>query len=138
MNIPRLIAAVLAVTVFISIFDFIVHGLILGGAYGETKDSWRPEAEMMSRLWSQYLCYLMMSVGFVCIWALAFPGKGAKCGAIYGFLIGLISTASITIMFVFTPIPDRFMLPWFITGMLGSVLMGVVAALVYKPKADEA
>lgn len=136
MNKPRLIVSIIAVFLFISIFDFVAHGVILSGSYGETADAWRPEAEMMSRMWMQYLCYLIMAVGFATIWALAFPGKGAKCGMIYGFLIGLITSAGTLIMFVFTPIPDQFIGPWMLIGMLGSVLMGAVVALVYKPKAS--
>ena len=36
-------------------------------------------------------------------------------------------------MFVFIPIPQQFMVPWGIGGLLSSILAGAVAALVYKP-----
>ncbi len=136
MNIPRLIISIVVLFVFISVFDFVAHGVILGSAYKETAESWRPEADMMARLPLQYACYLIIMIGFATVWALGFPDKGAKCGAIYGFLLGLVGTAGSILMFVFIAIPDRFMMPWIVSGMLGSILSGVLLALVYKPKAS--
>ncbi len=108
---------------------------MLGKLYVATGDSWRTEDEMMSRIWILYVCYIPISIGFTTVWALAFPVKGVKCGAIYGFLIGLISVGSLIGISAFTPIPDQVILPWIVSGLVGSALAGVVVAAVYKPKA---
>jgi len=134
MNIPRLILSIVVLTGFASVFDFVVHDKMLSSAYGETKEVWRPEAEMMSRMWLKSLCTIVTVIGFVIIWALAFPNKGVMCGAIYGFLVGLMTSAGMLTNFVFLPIPDRFICPWLISGMLGPILMGMLVALIYKPK----
>ncbi len=109
---------------------------MLGKLYVATGDSWRTEDEMMSRIWILYVCYIPISIGFTTVWALAFPVKGVKCGAIYGFLIGLISVGSLIGISAFTPIPDQVILPWIVSGLVGSALAGVVVAAVYKPKAS--
>ena len=137
MNIKRLLLSIVLITVFISLFDFVVHGVLLSSAYGETKEVWRSESGMMSRMWLQYLCYFISSIGFVTIWALAFPNKGIKCGAIYGFLVGLISSAGMLINFVFLPIPNRFISPWLLSGMIVSILMGMLVSLLYHSKATD-
>lgn len=134
MNIPRLLVTIVVAFVVMSAYNFVAHGVFLGSAYSETADAWRPMDEMMSRLWLQYLCFFMISVGFSTLWALAFPGKGVKCGAIFGFLVALMTMPGMMLNFVHYPTPDRFVIPWFVIGLLGPILMGVVVALVYKPK----
>ncbi|NNE90245.1 MAG: hypothetical protein HKN23_01225 [Verrucomicrobiales bacterium] len=119
-------------------FDFLYHGVILGSTYEEAKDAFRSEDEMMSRFWLQIVCYFLISIGFCTVWAMGFGSHGAKCGAIYGFFVGLIGTGGILINFVYVPIPDQFAVPWAIGGILSAILAGVVVALVYKPKSGNA
>ena len=88
------------------------------------------------RAWIQFVCYVPIAIGFATIWALAFPTKGAKCGVIYGFLIGLITVGGLIIITVFTPIPDEVILPWIVSGLIGPALAGALLALIYKPKAQ--
>lgn len=136
MNVARLIASVIAVAVVMYLFDFIYHGMILGNSYGETAESWRPEDEMMKRHPYQILCYFIIAIGFCTVWAFGFGERGIRCGAIYGFFLGLTGTGGIMMNFVFLPIPDQFQVPWAIGGVLSSIIAGITTALVYKPKAS--
>jgi len=111
MNIPHLIISIIVLAIFFFIYDFLVHGVLLGKMYKETEEFWRPEEELMSRMRIQFVSYVPIAIGFATIWALAFPGKGVKCGVIYGFLIGLISVGGLMIGTVFTPTPDQVILP---------------------------
>ncbi len=134
MNVARLIVSIVVVAVVIYLFDFLYHGMMLGNSYAETADSWRSEEEMMARHPFQILCYFIISIGFCTVWAFGFGEHGIKCGAIYGFFLGLMGTGGVLMNFVFLPIPDQFKLPWTIGGVLSSVVAGIVLALVYKPK----
>jgi len=137
MNVKRLILSIIVLAIFISVYNFVFHGLILGNSYVETADSWRPMDEMMSRIWIQYLCFFVIAIGICWLWALAFPGKGIKTGALFGFVLALITAPGLMMNFVHMPTPDRFAVPWLIFGLLGPVLMGILVSLVYKPKATE-
>lgn len=134
MNIPRLILTIIVVAIVIYLFDFLYHGMMLGQSYKETADAWRPEAEMMKRIPLQATAYFVVAIGFCTVWAFGFGGKGIKCGAIYGFFVGVMMTGGTLLNFVFLPIPDQFLGPWALSGILASVLAGVVTAQVYKPK----
>lgn len=134
MNIPRLILAIVVVYIANYAFDFLYHGVMLGESYKETADAWRSEEEMMKRIPLQLICYALISIGFCTVWAFGFGGKGVKCGAIYGFFLGVMGVGGMLINFVFFPMPDQFMIPWSIGGILVGVLSGVIVALVYKPK----
>ncbi len=111
MNIKRLILTIIVLFGFVTVYDMIVHNVLLSSAYGETRETWRPEEDMMSRMWLKTLCSLVLVIGFATIWALAFPDKGIKCGAIYGFLVSLMIATGMLTNFVFLPIPERFILP---------------------------
>lgn len=134
MNIARLIVSIITVAVVIFLFDFLYHGMMLGKSYADTAEAWRPEEEMMSRMPLQISCYFIISIGFCLAWALGFGGRGIKVGALYGCFLGIMSIGGVLLNFVFLPIPDQFMLPWAIGGVLSSVIAGIVVALVYKPK----
>jgi hypothetical protein len=140
MDIGRLVITIVVAAVVMFILDIIVHGLILGSQYGATAESWRPEEEMAARRPLQFLCYFVIAIGFCTVWAVGFAshGHGLKCGAIYGFFMGLFGTGGMTMSFVFSPIPDQFMVPWIISGLLSAVIIGVVTACVYKPKTTAA
>tara|TARA_R110002096_G_scaffold352023_1_gene545003 strand:- start:1583 stop:2005 length:423 start_codon:yes stop_codon:yes gene_type:complete len=140
MNIGRLIISVIAVLVAKFGFDAIYHGMLLGDSDKETAEAWRPEAEMMALYQFKIGYDLLIAIGICTVWAFGFAGKGIKCGAIYGFLIGLTVVGGMLISFIFTPIPEQFMMPWALGGMFQSIIVGMIVALVYKgkPKVDEA
>ncbi len=140
MNIGRLIITIVVAAVAMWVLDFVYHGLLLGEQYAATADAWRPEEEMMARFPFQVICYFVIAIGFSTVWAFGFApqGHGMKCGAIYGFFMGLFGTGGMMMSFVFSPIPDQFVAPWAISGVVMSILVGMLIALVYKPKSRTA
>lgn len=138
MNLKRLLLAIVVAFVFIFATDFLIHAVWLKGDYAATKELWRPEAEMNARFPWMLMAQLLVAIVFVTLWALGFAtrgGAGLACG--YGLLVGLIVQATTVITYVVSPLPADIALKWFATGIVQSVLLGLVVWLVYKPSSKK-
>lgn len=138
MNIKRLILAILAGWVVIFGTDILVHHFALMPDYEATKSVWRPDPEMNSRLHWMFLAQLLGVTTFVIVWAKGFAGGGAGNGAVFGLLMGLFQAGWVLMIYVLFPIPGNLAVKWFASGILQTVLLGVVTALVYKPRSPAA
>ena len=136
MNIKRWVLASLAVFLVFEILDSIVHMVFLSGVYQNPAivTLWR--VEMMSLMWLMYVSALVMSFVFVYIFVKGYEGKGMMEGVRFGLIFGLIMAfVAIVNQYVVYPIPLSLAVQWFIFGMIEFVCVGIVAALIYKPKA---
>jgi len=135
MNIKRFIGASIAVFIAFQVFDFIIHGVILGSTYENLKDVWRPD--MMSKMWIFYITSAILSFLFVYIFTKGYEGKGIGEGIRYGLLIGLLmNVVGMFNQYVVYPIPFSLALQWFIYGTIEFIACGIVAALIYKPETN--
>ena len=129
----RLLLTFGAVYVVAQILSFLTHAVWLAPVYGELADVWRPEAELMSKQWimlvtSAFYCYF-----FSYIFARGYEGKGWQEGARFGAVIGLfVGVFSSFDWYVLLSIPYSLALKWFASGMATSIVLGIVASLVYK------
>jgi hypothetical protein len=134
MNFLRLLLAIVAAFVFVFATDFLIHAFWLVPDYNATKELWRPDAEMTARFPWMMGAHLLIATGFVMIWALGFADRGsAGLACSYGLLIGLLVQATTIITYVVSPLPPSIALKWFFSGIVQSVLLGLVVWLVYKP-----
>ena len=137
MNVKRFIAASLAVYVISLALGYLVHGVILRPTYDSIKNVWRPD--MPSKMWIQWLDGFIVSFLFTYIFTRGYQGRGIMEGLRFGLVIGLfvsIPTAYETYMII--PIPYYLALEWFLYGTAHMILLGAVAAAVYKPLAAPA
>lgn len=135
MNTGRLTLAILAGFVFIFATDFLVHGVWLAAHYKATASLWRAEAEMQSRffvlLGAQFLCAL----AFFYIWAkTGWRRRSIADGCFYGFWMGLFQQTTTVILYVVSPMPLGLAAKWFFVGIVQAILLGVIAAAIYKPR----
>lgn len=134
MNFMRLLLAIVVAFVFVFATDFLIHALWLAPDYNATKELWRPESEMTARFPWMLGAHLLIAIAFVTIWALGFADRGsAGLACAYGLIIGLLVQATTIITYVVSPLPPGIALKWFISGVVQSVLLGVVVWLTYKP-----
>ena len=136
MNIKRWVLASLSVFLVFEILDSIVHMVFLSRAYQNPAivTLWR--ADMMSLMWLMYVSTLVLSFVFVYIFSKGYEGKGVIEGVRFGLVFGVIMAfVAIVNQYVVYPIPLALAVQWFIYGMIEFVCVGIVAALVYKPKA---
>ena len=135
MNTGRLALAIIAGFIFIFASDFAVHGIWLASTYKATASLWRSEADMQSRflvlLFGQFVCAL----AFLYIWArTGWRRRSVADGCSYGFWMGLFQQSTTIILYVVSPMPWALALKWFGVGVVQAVLLGALAALIYKPR----
>ena len=126
--------AFIVVYIVNQVMSFLIHAVWLGETYGSLAEIWRPEAEMMSMQWIMFVTAAFFCFFFVYLWAKGCEGKGVAEGARYGVIIGLfVGVFSAYDWYVILPIPYSLALKWFLAGMVSMIILGIVAALVYKP-----
>lgn len=135
MNTKRLLLAILAAFIFIFATDFLIHGFWLQADYVATKELWRTEAEMNARFHWLLGAQFLVAIAFVLIWALGFAQRGSVgLACAYGFLVGVLVQSTTLITYVVSPLPPNIAIKWIASGLLQSVVLGLVTFLVYKPE----
>ena len=133
MNVKRFLLASLAVFVSMQILDFLIHMVLLAEDYQLTVSIWR--ADMMDTFWIMYITGALLSLLFVFIFAKGYQGKGVLEGIRYGLLMGvLLMVIGSLNQYVIYPVPFNIVVKWIIFGLIEFMILGVVAALIYKPK----
>lgn len=123
------------------ILDWLINGVLLHSTYmaEDVAKIMRPEVDVNSNMWIIIICDLFYTFFFTLIFSKGFENKGWMEGVRFGFYVGLmVSLPMAYITYAVQPIPYSLALQWFIYGTLSNIIIGIVAALMYKPKAASA
>ena len=132
----RMMIAVVAVFVTLSILDFLLHGLLLGPIYMATASLWRPMAEMNRPLMS--LVTLVFSACFVGIYGFLIEPKSLGAGLRFGALFGLAAGMSMGFgSYCVMPIPLTLAVGWFLGSWVEAVVAGALVGMIVKPSAGK-
>jgi ABC-type multidrug transport system permease subunit len=115
----------------------LIHVVILGDTYmkPEIQSAMRPEVEMSKLFWVRIVTTLVFAFFFTFIFAKGHERKGLMEGVRYGFYITLFYFfVTCFEQFIVYPVPYFVVWYWIAAGLIQSVIMGIIAALVYKPK----
>lgn len=131
--------AIAVVVMFIAwmIEGFVVHGLILEPEYKKLVTLFRPEAEQAGQMPWMLLAHLILAIGFVWVYT---KGREAKPflvqGLRYGFGIALIAMVpTYLIYYSIQPMPGNVVAMQIVLDTIGSMLMGVIVAWLYREPA---
>lgn len=131
MNTKKFIITSIIVFVVYEILSYLIHSLILMGAYEATASLWR--TDMNSVMWIMWLADLAKAFVFVYIFTKGMENKGWAEGLRFGFWMGLYVYLGMGFgMYATSPIPFSLAIQWFIFGIIHLMICGIVAALVYK------
>ena len=136
MNTKKFLLAGIVVFVCMMIMDFIIHRLILGGCYSspEVQHLWRPEGETIN--WLMWVSRLIFSFVFVFIFTKGYQQRGLAEGLRFGLYVALLLTLPGTLMgYAIQPIPFSLSVYWFILETIQLLIVGLVAAAIYRPAA---
>lgn len=133
----RFALAVVAAIVAIFGTDILIHHFWLMPDYEATKSIWRPEEEMNSRMHWMFIAEFLWGTVFVIIWAKGFARSGnVGTGILFGLLMGLFQAIWVLLNYVLIPMPGTLAAKWFCSGVLQSIVVGIVVALVYRPPSN--
>ena len=106
----KMIIGGIAAFVFVFLFEFLVHGLLMKDLYTATKSVWRPQEEsnMAIMLLSQFL--FAMAVAF--FYPIVGPDKECKKAIPFGFGLGLVMAMPQIASYTYLPIPISLSLIW--------------------------
>lgn len=135
MNILRLLLAILIGFVLVFGTDFLIHGIWLKPDYEATRALWRPETEMGTRIAWMFFGQFLCAGCFMVIWALGFAGRSIGTGILVGLILGVFGQVWVIVNFVVMPVPGELAAKWFFSGLVQVMLLGMAAALIYRPRA---
>jgi ABC-type multidrug transport system permease subunit len=128
-----------ALLVFVAYFatNMLIHVVILGDEYmkPEIQKAMRSDAEMKSYFWVRIVTTVVFSFFFTFIFAKGYERKGIMEGVRFGIYVTFFYFfVTCFEQFIIYPIPYRVVWYWIVAGLVQSVIMGIIAALVYRPK----
>ena len=139
MNCKRFFAAAIVIFVVIEAMEFVINNYLMMATYEALKSVWRPEADMMAKMWIFHPVMLLSMLLFVYIFIKGREGKGICEGVRYGLIIWLFLSVPFSLsLYVLFPIPFSLSLKWMAIGFVEMVISGVLAAAIYKPAAPKA
>ena len=137
MEMKRRVAAGAAGCGILFATDFLVHGLLLKGAYEATASLWRPMEEMHGLMWAMWVLYLVSALVLPHMYSKGYePGKGAAGqGLRFGLAIGLLMSTGMSLgTYFMIPLPASLAAAWFAAGMVQFAVVGIAIALIHKPE----
>ncbi len=120
-----------AVFVTLSVFGFVVWGLLLPESfYAAVGLNWRGEGD-------EHMAWIVISdviKAFVLVWlfGFGFEGKGIGEGLRFGFFAGLLFATPNLVTYAVQPVAFDSTLYMFAINLVSIVVAGLVLALVYK------
>ncbi len=134
MNVQRFAIGSVVVFVFIAVYEWIFHGILLHDMYMQTVSLWRSEAEMQSNFHWLVLGQLFLAVMFCFIFTKGYENKGLAEGLRYGVLIGLlVFIGRNLIMYAVQPLPAKLVIMWIVGGIIEMAIAGLILAAIYRP-----
>jgi hypothetical protein len=127
--------ASIAVFFVLFVYEFLLHGVALGGLYQQTAHLWRSHTEIRNLSWLMWLSYLVMSPILVLLFSKGYEtGKPALGqGVRFGLLLGIFLSAPMALnCYAVMPISITLAAGWFIGGLVEMILCGVVIGMIWK------
>jgi hypothetical protein len=136
MNTKKWVITSLVIFVVDQALSMLFHSVIMSGAYEATAHLWRPMEEMKRMMWMMWVSGLVWSFLFVYIFAKGYEGKGIMEGVRFGLLIGVFFSLPMSLgTYSSMPITGTIAIGWFVYGVIETIILGILAALLYKPAA---
>ena len=108
--IKKMVLGGIAAFVFVSLYDFLVHGFLMKGLYDSTQSVWRPQEE--SSMAVMILSQFLFSMALAFFYPIVGPDKDCKKAIPFGFGLGLVMGMPQIASYSYLPIPISISLFW--------------------------
>ena len=113
--------------------DWAFHGWFMTDYYTALGDILRPQEAMETYFLSMLIGQILIAFGFTYIFIKGYEGKGCAEGIRFGLLVGFaFGVGPAMINYAVYPLTGTIMLAYFIWYPVECMIMGAVAATVYK------
>ena len=135
MNMKRFMLAFVATFIFVFLFEWLWHGVLMTPVYEATEEVWRPPAEssMAFLTLSQLLYSLLIAYIFTRNYQANGIAEGLRFGLLMGLLVGSIQLGT----YSYLPIPLSITLLWVLAEVLKGIGAGVILSLTYDENTPE-
>ena len=135
MNPKRILLALIAAFIAISATDYLIHEVWLKSTYAQGVGTlWRTQKDMEAHMPGIFIGQFLVALAFTMLWVrIALGGAGIQCAIALGVFMGLFYSGGAIIQHSVQPLPAGLLAKWIISGILQSVLVGIVLFLVHKP-----
>src|SRR5688572_12758962 len=124
MNFKRFAMASMALFVFIYLYEFVVHGILMANIYAETPNIWRNYSQMLNYVPFNIFIMALIAVWMTFIFTKFYRTGGSANGLKFGFYIGVLSGIQAAGAFYYLPISATLAFLWFATNFIETLLGG--------------
>ena len=123
--------------IFIFLFGYVWHAVLMKPAYLETSTLWRTDADFQSHFWVLILGHLVIAFAFTGLYISQIGKNGVGNGVGYGIVIGMLCSGVNLIRFATEPLTGKILGMWIAGDLIMFAIMGAIVAAIYKPLANQ-
>lgn len=135
MNVSKYLSSIIAVFIFIFIYELIIHGFLLNSIYRQTPEVWRTPAEMQANMPILMLFQLALSLVACFTFSQLFKEGGTKNGLVFGLYFGILMAILNSSWYLFLPVSTALGWGWFVTSLVEGLGIGLILGSIYRNKA---
>ncbi len=121
--------------VFIFVFGFVWHGILMKPAYMETAALWRTDPDFMSHFWVLLLGHAVLAFAFTGLYVSKVGAQGVGTGFGYGIVFGIFCVGIDLIRFAVEPLTPKILWMWIAGSLISFAITGALVGAIYRPKA---
>lgn len=134
MNCKRFMLAAVVVFVFVFLYEWVFHGMLMADMYAQTANLWRSEADMEAKFMYLVAGQLLFAVMITWVFIRGYENRGIGEGLRFGIIMTLLLNAPMLVMYAVAPYPEMMVFGWVAGSLVECLVIGVLLALLYKPK----
>lgn len=136
-NVSKYLSSIIAVFIFIFIYELIIHGFLFNSLYRQTPQVWRSPEEMQANMPILMLFQLALSVVASFIFSQLFKEGGTWNGLVFGLYFGIIAAILNASWYLFLPVSTTLGWGWFITSLIEGLGIGLILGSIYRNRASD-